>query len=178
MFDRPSLALMMSYATFPNLAAFAFVHWLGVDALAYLLVLFVGCGSLYAIVMQLQVEFARIQRDLPDVPAKPAYRNEPLRIQNMNEKPLYNQVTPLVKIDHMSRKIKHFCIVLITQRDDGFKVDLKEDTWKAHFGGRDNYVWVRDVKMGNAFAKEFPRDNSPFTVTDWRIVERGAEGRL
>lgn|SRR5574341_1100156 len=92
--------------------------------------------------------------------------------------PVYNFQTAQVRIDPMRRKIKHFCIVLVNQRDNGFKIDLREATWNAHFGGRDNFVQVRDVRLAGAFAKEGSRVNSPFVVVDWRKVEEGARGGL
>jgi hypothetical protein len=175
-FDKPTLAMTIGYATFPNLAAYAFVRWLGVDVFAYLAVFFVGFGSLYAIVMQLQGEFENFKH-LQDTP-KPIYRNEPLRIPNLN-KPTYETGTPLVKIDVMGIKIKRCCRTLINQRENGFKIDLREETWKAQFGGRENFVQFRDVIMCNAFAKENPeRKNSAFVVVDWKEIQRGAEGRI
>jgi hypothetical protein len=107
-----------------------------------------------------------------------AYRNEPRKILNLNTEGEYNQVTPLVKIDVWGIRIKRCCRTLINQRESGFKIDLREETWKAQFGGRENYVHFRDVIMCNAFAKQDARKNSPFVVVDWAEVLRGAEGRI
>lgn len=184
MFDRPGLALLISYAAFPNLAAYALVSWIGVlanrgmDALGWVCVLFVGIESLYAIVIHLQVEMERIRRD-EELPAShPQPVTEHRQIPNLGE-PIYEGATPLVKIDVMGIKIKRCCRTLINQRENGFQIDLREETWKAQFGGRDNFVYFRDVVMQNAFTKQDPqRKNSPFVVADWKEVLRGANGDL
>jgi hypothetical protein len=178
MFDRPTLALLIAYATFPNLAALAFVNWLGKDVFAYMAMLFIGFGSWYAIGIQLAAELDNYKKVNANTTPRPTYRNEPLRIPNLN-KPTYETGTPLVKIDVMGIKIKRCCRTLINQRENGFKVDLREETWESQFGGRKNFVQFRDVIMCNAFAKENPeRKNSPFIVVDWKEVLRGAEGRI
>jgi len=113
-----------------------------------------------------------------DAPAAAqAYRNEPKKYDNLNTATL-NSVTPLVKIDVMGIKIKRCCRTLINQRESGFKIDLREQTWLSQFGGRDNFVHFRDVIMSRAFAKESERKNSPFVVIDWTEVQRGASGQI
>jgi hypothetical protein len=179
MFDRPTFSLLIAYAFFPNLAAIAFVRWLGVDALAYITVIFVGLGTWYAIGIQLAAELDNYKRlNRSDVQNKSqAYRNEPRPIPNLN-KPILENATSLVKIDAMGIKIKRCCRTLINQRESGFKIDLREETWKSQFGGRDNFVHFRDVIMSRAFAKESGRKNSPFLVVDWEEIQRGANGEI
>jgi hypothetical protein len=186
MFDKPRLALMITYGALPNLAAYALINlvklYVGADfVMNVLLQLFVGFASWYPVIVETMARFAEWDENRRGGvrPVRDAQPTEKRILLDMNTgKPMYAFQTPVVKIDVMSRKIKHFCIVLVNQREHGFKIDLKEETWKKHFGGRDNYVYVRDVRLSGAFAKESSRTNSPFVVTDWRIVEEGAKGRL
>jgi hypothetical protein len=189
-FDRPGLILLVLLATFGPLAGLAVVRamndWkapIGWDAIFSFLTLaaidLLNGLVISAWIAQMYDEY----KDLKSGASKPVMRAEPQAekriLLDMNTgKPLYAFQTPAVKIDVMSRKIKHFCIVLVNQRDHGFKIDLKEETWKKHFGGRDHYVHVRDVRLAGAFAKESSRTNSPFVVVDWGVVEDGARGRM
>lgn len=177
MFDRPGLILYTTCATAGPLAGVALARWIGPGPDTFLAQ--IAASALTALVISVHIaadydEYKRVNGDNP----KPKV-NEPQStraIPNLNA--VYEFQGQTVRLDHMSRKIKHFCIVLINQRDNGYKIDLREVTWKAHFGGHDNYVNVRDVRLAGAFAKESSRTNSPFVVVDWRAVEDGANGRL
>ena len=184
--DRPTLLQLAEFLTIPNLAAHAFIRLLdamyGPDPFSYLTELFIGVAVILVIGEKLAIElddYQKMNRDEPRkaVEPKPAPDGWKPRIF-VDGKPMYAFQTPVVKIDVMSRKIKHFCIVLVNQREHGFKIDLKEETWKKHFGGREHYVYVRDVRLSGAFAKESGRTNSPFVVIDWAVVESAAKGRL
>ena len=186
-FDRPGLILLVSLATVGPLAGLAVVRWMnewkqpiGWDAVFSFITLF-AIDILNGLVIsawlaQMYDEYTKLDARY-DV--KPSVM-PPVKVYgNMNDNAVYENTTPKVSIDVMTIKIKRFSRTLITQRANGFKVDLREDTWKAHFGGRKNYVEVRDVRMIGAFAKENPDlTNSPFVVVNWGVVEAAASGRM
>lgn len=101
------------------------------------------------------------------------YPSTPLKYGEMHQ---YAQTFPTVT----ERKEKQFCKTLLGMRtlaDDDSKVDLREDTWKEHFGGRDNYVEARTrFELAKAFGRKDRRGNSPFIVIDWRKVQLVAQG--
>lgn len=185
-FDRPGAVFLILMLVGPILLALAGVRLLygqeprGWDAIyAMLAELGIIVGTLLvvsAFISQMYDEYKRVNGDNPK-PKVNESQSQARTIPNLNA--VYEFQGQTVRLDPMSRKIKHFCIVLINQRDNGYKIDLREVTWKSHFGGHDNYVNVRDVRLAGAFAKEHPeRVNSPFVVVDWRAVEDGANGRL
>lgn len=101
------------------------------------------------------------------------YPSTPLKYGELHQ---YNQTFRTVT----ERKEKQFCKTLLTMRmlaDDDSKVDLREDTWKDHFGSREKYVEVRTrFETAKAFGQKDRRINSPRIVTDWRQVELVAQG--
>lgn len=193
MFDKPTLLLLVTLATLGPAVAYVIVkaanEWqkpTGIDAVISFLANLAADSLVWLIILnclawmhdeyeQLKANDDKPRLKIPEPVDAPQKRT----LLDMNTgKPIYAFQTPQVKIDHMSRKVKHFCIVLINQREQGFPIDLREQTWKGHFGGRDNWVRVRDVRLAGAFAKEGSRVNSPFVVIDWNVVERGAKGSL
>jgi hypothetical protein len=78
------------------------------------------------------------------------------------------------------RKEKQFARTLLDMRtlaDDDRKVDLREDTWRQHFGSRDAYVQVRTrLEQAHAVRRKDARLNAPFIVSDWRVVQLMAQG--
>lgn len=184
-FDRPGAIFLMLMLVGPILSALATVRALygheprGWDAVyAWCAELGIIVGTLLivsAFISRMYDEDKRVSGDGSQKASRP---QDPRPIPNLNNTPLYEQATPLVKVDVMGIRIKRCCRTLINQRENGYPVDLREEVWKAQFGGRDNFVHFRDVIMRDAFAKKDVRKNSPFVVLDWRIVERGAEGKL
>jgi hypothetical protein len=181
-FDKPTLAMTIGYATFPNLAAYAFVRWLGVDVFAYLAVFFVGFGSLYAIVMQLQGEFENFKH-LQDTP-KPTYRNEPLRIPNLN-KPTYETDTQIVKFDSE----KNFFKIVLSMYEHGQEVNLTEGFWldpvtlrsgkkyRRWQGKNEEFREMKHKYEGVVFGRRNSNRNSPYTIRDEAELRRKADGR-
>lgn len=110
---------------------------------------------------------------MPHKEPEQIYPSTPLKYGELHQ---YAQTFPTVT----ERKEKQFCKTLLdmqTLADDDSKVDLREDTWKDHFGSRDNYVEVRTrFELAKAFARKDARLNSPFIVTDWRKVQLVAQG--
>lgn len=100
----------------------------------------------------------------------------PQSIPNLGEQHQYNQTFRTVT----QRKDIQFCKTLLTMRtlaENDSKVDLREDTWKDHFGSREKYVEVRTrFETAKAFGPKDRRINSPRIVTDWRQVELVAQG--
>lgn len=100
----------------------------------------------------------------------------PHSIPNMGELHQYAQEVKQVT----TRKDIQFAKTLLAMRtlaDDDSKVDLREDTWKDHFGGRSAYVEARSrFEQAKGFARKDARVNSPFIVTDWRVVQLVAQG--
>lgn len=93
-------------------------------------------------------------------------------IPNMGEQHQYAQTFQTVT----ERKEKQFAKTLLAMKELG-KVDLREDRWKEHFGSRENYVEVRTrFEQAKGFARKDARRNSPYIVTDWRVVELVAQG--
>lgn len=186
MFDRPGLILIISLFVLAPLSAHAGMMWLNdwekpvsVDVIFFILVELTADLSTVLILSTylawLHDEYKRLNEPSP---VRTEIKAEPRQIPNLN-KPIYEQATPLVKVDVMGTKIKRCCRTLINQRESKFKIDLREETWIGQFGGRDAFVYFRDVIMGEAFAKKDPaRKNSPFVVVDWSTVERGANGLL
>lgn len=189
MFDRPGFILIVALVTFAPLTAHAFVkamnHWrnpTGADAVFSFLTLF-EIDLLIALIVSVYLA-SRYDEYEKDNAVEDEYKppttepQEKRTLLDMN-KVVYPFQTPKLEIDLETSRMKRFSRTLITQREQGFKIDLREDTWKGSFGGRKNYVRVRDVRMAGAFAKENPElNNSPFVVVDWRVVEAGAQGRL
>jgi len=97
-------------------------------------------------------------------------------IPNMGELHQYTQTLHQVTV----RKDIQFAKTLLAMRmlEEGEKkVDLREDRWKEHFGGRDKYVEVRSrFETAKVFARKDARVNSPFVVSDWRVVQLVAQG--
>ncbi len=144
MFDRPTLALLITYATLPNFTAFAVAVWLlnKFDAdyfLAYLMAFFVGCETLYAIIMQLAGEFV-VWNDnrSTDAPRRPI-DSQPLSAQPMKPRTNYGQVTPLVKID----SVRLFNRALIEQRNGNLEVHMDETYWLKKADGADEHRWSK-----------------------------------
>lgn len=101
--------------------------------------------------------------------------NEPKRIPNLNE--LYSQVVPVVKFN----KVRRFASTLLAMRAiNENKIDLREDTWRTHFGGRDGYIKTRArFESVGAFTRKDARPNSPYIVcgkSGWYVVEQVAHG--
>lgn len=118
---------------------------------------------------------AQADADRQVMPKEPEqiYPSTPLKYGEMHQ---YAQTFKIVT----ERKEKQFCKTLLGMRtlaDDDSKVDLREDTWKEHFGGRDNYVESRTrFELAKAFGRKDRRGNSPFIVIDWRKVQLVAQG--
>ena len=193
-FDRPGLVLLVALATVGPLAGLAVArainNWrtpTGWDAWYTFLTLgaidaFVGL-VISAWIAQMYDEYKKLSDGVRPQDARDEQPDAETRkhgLIDMNTgKMIYQNNAQTVKIDVMTIKIKRFSRTLVTQHANGFKVDLRERTWEAHFGGRKNYVEARDVRMAGAFAKENPQlPNSPFIVADWRIVESAANGRM
>lgn len=194
-FDRPGLILLVSLATLGPLTGLAFVRLMnyitlkdwktppGVDAFfsgltLSSILLFVGL-IISATIAKMYDEYQDMKSGVGRSSVNTPQPERPRTLLDMNTGKVVNAFdTQAMKVDIIGIKTKRMCRTLINQREAGFEIDLREDTWKAHFGGRDNYVYVRDVKMAGAFAKEFARDNSPFVVVNWRIVEDGARGKV
>lgn len=97
-------------------------------------------------------------------------------VVNLNGKPMaYEQVVVAVKFD----KERQFAKTLLAMRElapQDKAVDLREDRWGEHFGSKDRYRYVRDYRWFRLLAKQYPRNNSPYRVTDWTGVELVARG--
>ena len=108
----------------------------------------------------------------PDVQKE--VKPEPEReIQNLNM--VYGQSVPQVKFN----KVARFATTLLSMQAFG-NVDLREPTWKQHFGSRENYVQVRNrFENAGAFVRKTTANNSPFIVNGdggWYVVGRVAAG--
>ena len=100
----------------------------------------------------------------------------PHSIPNLGEQHQYAQTFRTVT----QRKDIQFAKTLLAMRaleEGDKKVDLREDRWKEHFGSRELYVEVR-TRFENAkgFRRKDARRNSPYIVSDWRVVELVAQG--
>jgi len=87
-----------------------------------------------------------------------------------------NQVITGVKFN----KVRRFAQTLLNMRSvSESSVDLREDTWRTHFGGRDGYIRTR-VRFENvgAFVRKDARPNSPYIVSPsgWNVVQEVAHG--
>lgn len=120
--------------------------------------------------------YQRYMTDTDTPQIMPRQQAIPQSIPNLGELHQYTQTFGTVT----ERKEKQFAKTLLEMRtlaDNDAKVDLREDTWKDHFGGRDKYVQVRArFETAKAFARKDSRLNSPFIVTDWRKVQLVAQG--
>ena len=112
-----------------------------------------------------------------DTPQVIPYKPEiPHAIPNLGEQHQYAQTLHQVT----ARKDIQFAKTLLAMRtleDNDKKVDLREDRWKEHFGSRENYVEVRNrFENAKGFSRKDARHNSPYIVSDWRVVELVAQG--
>jgi len=87
-----------------------------------------------------------------------------------------NQVIAGVKFN----KVRRFAQTLLNMRSvSESSVDLREDTWRVHFGGRDGYIKTR-IRFENvgAFIRKDARPNSPYIVSPggWNVVQEVAHG--
>ena len=113
--------------------------------------------------------------DTPQI-ITPQQTELPRSIPNFGEQHQYAQTLHQVT----ARKDIQFAKTLLAMRtleDNDKKVDLREDRWKEHFGSRDAYIQVR-LRFENAkgFTRKDARRNSPYIVSDWRVVELVAQG--
>lgn len=99
------------------------------------------------------------------------YPSTPLKYGEMHQ---YTQTFQTVT----QRKDKQFAKTLLAMRASNENhVDLREDRWKSHFGSRENYIQVRSrFEQAGGFARKDARRNSPYRVSDWRVVELVAQG--
>lgn len=150
----------------------AIVRWLGLDwdtvtAMITVSILCVLWGLSYFLDVLIAALRNSFGGDLPFTPQPPR------SIPNMNED-RHNSDKMEYTVQRVEiHKPRLFCRALLDMREHG-KVELKEQKWIAFFGGRNKYVHVRDVVLSGAFAKIYPRDNSPFDVVNWGVVERMA----
>lgn len=108
----------------------------------------------------------------------PAPISQPAKYLDMNKADaggnVYAQVVPGVKFN----KVRRFASTLLNMRSvSESSVDLREDTWRVHFGGRDGYIKTR-VRFENvgAFVRKDARPNSPYIVKRWDVVQDVANG--
>ena len=183
LFDRPSLTVLIIYATFPNLAALAFVNWLGVDVLSYMTVFFVGFGSLYGIFMELQGELEVFKVGLTtDKPRQAEPKLETRQIPNL----AFEQVTQAVRFDAE----RNCCNILLTMHEQGMGVDLTEGFWlepitlrsgkkhKRWQGKNKEFQAFKKREEGLMFGRENENGNARFVVRDEARLRLAAEGRL
>jgi len=87
-----------------------------------------------------------------------------------------NQVVAGVKFN----KVRRFAQTLLNMRSvSESSVDLREDTWRVHFGGRDGYIKTRvRFEQVGAFVRKDARPNSPYVVSSsgWNVVQEVAHG--
>lgn len=119
------------------------------------------------------------QRYMTDVDTPQIIQPQPTithSIPNMGELHQYTQTLHRVT----ARKDIQFAKTLLAMRtleDGDKKVDLREDRWKEHFGSRDAYIQVRSrFEQAHGFSRKDARRNSPYRVSDWRVVELVAQG--
>lgn len=100
----------------------------------------------------------------------------PHSIPNLGEQHQYAQTFQSVT----ARKDIQFAKTLLAMRtleEGDKKVDLREDRWKEHFGSRDAYIQVRSrFEQAHGFSRKDARRNSPYIVSDWRVVQLVAQG--
>jgi len=121
------------------------------------------------------------QRYMTDTDTPQIIHHEPEQLTpripiNFGEQHQYTQTFQTVT----QRKDIQFAKTLLAMRtleDGDKKVDLREDRWKEHFGSREAYVEVRSrFEQAHGFARKDARRNSPYIVSDWRVVELVAQG--
>lgn len=116
---------------------------------------------------------AGLLKDIKPEPKEVKPEPEPRKIDNLNM--VYSQTVPQVKFN----KVARFATTLLAMQAHG-NVDLREPTWKTHFGSRESYVQVRTrFENAGAFVRKTTATNSPFIVNDkggWYVVERVAAG--
>lgn len=114
--------------------------------------------------------------DTPQVmPKEPEqiYPSTPLKYGELHQ--YAQEVRPAIE-----RKDKQFAKVLLAQKAlNENSVDLRESTWRAHFGSREAYITLRGrLEQSGAITRKDARLNSPFVVQDWRAIQLLAQGEM
>ena len=136
--------------------------------------------STYSAMLVAGLMYQRYMTDT-DTPQIMPRRDEPEQLTpripiNFGEQHQYTQTLRTVT----QRKDIQFAKTLLAMREleaGDKKVDLREDRWKDHFGSREAYVEVRTrFEQAHGFSRKDARRNSPYIVSDWRVVELVAQG--
>lgn len=116
--------------------------------------------------------YQRYMTDTDTPQILPRQQEIPHIIPNLGEMHQYAQEFRTVT----ERKEKQFAKTLLAMKELG-DVDLREDRWRVHFGSRDAYIQVRSrFEQVGGFSRKDARRNSPYIVSDWRVVALVAQG--
>jgi hypothetical protein len=157
------------------LTGFGLVRYFGVrwDSVAVFFSLqFIAVCTLIFLGVKSWIEAGLLKDIKPEI-QKEVKPEEPRKIENLN--PVFSQSVPQVRFN----KVARFATTLLSMQAFG-NVDLREPTWKQHFGSRENYVNVRNrFENAGAFVRKTTANNSPFVVNGdggWYVVGRVAAG--
>jgi hypothetical protein len=161
--------------TLVGMFGFGLVRYFGVrwdTVTSFFCLWIVSIGTLIFLGVRMWIE-AGLLKDIKPETQKEVKPEEPRKIENLNA--MYAQVIPQVKFN----KVARFATTLLSMQAFG-NVDLREPTWKQHFGSRENYVNVRNrFENAGAFVRKTTANNSPFVVNGdggWYVVRRVAAG--
>ena len=162
------------YLYFRSFAALVFALWVRRFPVRYDVVGFFWISLLFVAIFYIEYmldEFAYKMSLVEHVEVKPETKT---MLPNLN-RPVYEQVVPLVKFDIE----RNLAIMLCVMHDHQMPVNLTEKKWVKpnKFKTRAEFLSVLDKWKGRGvIARQADRKNSPYEVKDWDAVRLIAQG--